>query len=389
MAATGAKDYLETHYHRHSLSNPEVAAYYKDMLDLYERRLWHNVTAKLMELVQHPQVRDGPELIQLYENFIKTFETKINQLHYAHLIINISKGYRDVTEAIRFLETISAKVGALEDYPDPYLLLQSYVVQLKLKDPSKLEECKETLEKLANYLEGATGIDTSVYSNYYRARSIYHKLAGHSAEFYKNALQFLSYTPLEHLSAEEKVGLAFDLGLAALVGEDIYNFGDLLAHPIINSLEGTSEEWLAHLLRAFNAGDIQKYDALVAQYERQLSSQPLLLESSELLKEKISILCLIELVFGSHDRSIPFSLISQTTKLPLDVVELLVMKALSLKLIKGKIDQVGQVVNVTWVQPRVLGLEQIAKMRDRLDDWAKRVNTTLNFVEQGTPELFS
>jgi len=65
------------------------------------------------------------------------------------------------------------------------------------------------------------------------------------------------------------------------------------------------------------------------------------------------------------------------------------MKALSLKLIKGYIDQVDQQVVVTWVQPRVLGLEQIAKMRDRLDDWTKRVHQTLIFMEQGTPDLFS
>lgn len=40
-------------------------------------------------------------------------------------------------------------------------------------------------------------------------------------------------------------------------------------------------------------------------------------------------------------------------------VELLVMKALSLDLVKGTIDQVDQKVQITWVQPRVLDKEQV------------------------------
>ncbi len=68
-------------------------------------------------------------------------------------------------------------------------------------------------------------------------------------------------------------------------------------------------------------------------------------------------------------------------------VELLVMKALSVGLIKGLIDGVNQTVHVTWVQPRVLSIEQIEKMRDRLQQWTRHVHQTLLYVEQGTPEL--
>lgn len=35
------------------------------------------------------------------------------------------------------------------------------------------------------------------------------------------------------------------------------------------------------------------------------------------------------------------------------------MKALSLGLLKGSIDEVDQKVHMTWVQPRVLDLEQV------------------------------
>lgn len=39
---------------------------------------------------------------------------------------------------------------------------------------------------------------------------------------------------------------------------------------------------------------------------------------------------------------------------------MLVMKALSLGLVKGHIDEVEQRVHMTWVQPRVLDLGQVA-----------------------------
>lgn len=42
-------------------------------------------------------------------------------------------------------------------------------------------------------------------------------------------------------------------------------------------------------------------------------------------------------------------------------VELLVMKALSVGLIKGNIDEVDQKVQMTWVQPRVLDVQQVKR----------------------------
>jgi 26S proteasome regulatory subunit N9 len=49
------------------------------------------------------------------------------------------------------------------------------------------------------------------------------------------------------------------------------------------------------------------------------------------------------------------------------------MKALSLGLIKGSLDQVEQVVHVDWVQPRVLNRSQIGGLRNHLNVWSERV----------------
>jgi 26S proteasome regulatory subunit N9 len=64
----------------------------------------------------------------------------------------------------------------------------------------------------------------------------------------------------------------------------------------------------------------------------------------------------------SKDRYISFNEISKKAQVDANYVEFLVMKALSKGLVRGSIDQVERSVNITWVQPRVLSLEQVRFM---------------------------
>ena len=66
--------------------------------------------------------------------------------------------------------------------------------------------------------------------------------------FYRANLRFLGCTELSDLSKEDQQSHAFHLSLAALLGKGIYNFGELLAHPVLQTLNGTPNEWLINLL---------------------------------------------------------------------------------------------------------------------------------------------
>lgn len=90
----------------------------------------------------------------------------------------------------------------------------------------------------------------------------------------------------------------------------------------------------------------------------------------------------------ANDRAISFEEIAKKTCLPKNDVEMLVMRALSLGLVKGTIDEVDESVHMTWVQPRVLNTEQIDRMRNRLDCWVKEVKETAQLIESNaTPIL--
>ncbi|CAM9547996.1 unnamed protein product [Ectocarpus sp. 4 AP-2014] len=121
-----------------------------------------------------------------------------------------------------------------------------------------------------------------------------------------------------------------------------------------------------------------------------MSAQPALVSRATFTKEKIALLCLMNMVFERHsqDRNIPFEEIAARTKLPVDQVEWLVMRAMSLKLVKGVMDEVERLVHVSWVQPRVLENSQLARLADRLGEWRGRVDEAHVYVEEQTPELF-
>lgn len=152
----------------------------------------------------------------------------------------------------------------------------------------------------------------------------------------------------------------------------------------MSTLQSSSYSWLHELLECFNSGDIHRYDELCLRHASVLNSQPALVSHERKLREKITILCLMELVnsMAAEGRTIPLSAIAERTKLPMDGVEFLLMKALALHLIEGVIDQVNESVQVSWVSPRVLTMPQIEALTARLDGWVTRVKGAAITLEE-------
>ncbi|PON63335.1 Winged helix-turn-helix DNA-binding domain containing protein [Parasponia andersonii] len=437
-----ALQYLESLRNAH----PELSEWYNSLADLYQKKLWHQLTLKLEQFVALAVFQEwafvmrlglgfvnigivavlclrwefngeigvcrgwstkgirsldeearvlkcfgaGDALIQLYHNFITDFETKINLLKLAHFAVIVSRQYAEKEAAISYLEGVIEKLRATREQriEEPVLYIKMQIAIFKLEQGDQ-KECKKLLEDGKSTLDSMTDIDPSVYANYYWVSSQFHKFRQEFAEFYKSALLYLAYTSVESLSESFKLDLAFDLSLSALLGDNIYNFGELLAHPLIKSLLGAKVEWLYYILQAFNSGDLVRYQELCRVHNAALRAQPALVENEKKLLEKINILCLMEIIFSrsSDDRTIPLNVIAERTKLSIEDVERLLMKSLSVHLIEGIIDQVEGTVHVSWVQPRVLGIPQIKSLRDRLDNWLDKVHTALLSIEAETPDL--
>ena len=192
---------------------------------------------------------------------------------------------------------------------------------------------------------------------------------------------------MEDLTQEDCASRAYDLSVAALVSDSIYNFGELLLHPVLDSLVDTPHAWLRDLLFAFNRGDLTAYDVLAGN----LNKNQLLEEHKLFLYQKISLAALTVMVFKRppHDRTMSFAAIAEETKVQPNEIEHLIMKALSLGLVKGTIDQVSQIARINWVQPKVLDMKQIEAMRTRLSEWHSGVNQLGTWIEGVGKEVWA
>ena len=230
---------------------------------------------------------------------------------------------------------------------------------------------------------------------------------------------YLAYTPADQLSAEEKYALATDMALAALTGEGVYNFGEVIATPVLAELKGSPNQYLHDLVVALNQGNIDVFNAVIDSNRELYFAQEVLKNCHEQIQQKVVLLSLMNIIFElpSHERSIAYATIANVSRVPIEQVstsipplflsllvcvtiacyvsdmlcgavfsyspshslthslcqvDWILMRAMSLGLIKGTIDEVAQTVNVSWVQPRVLNTTEFATISSQLGDWVER-----------------
>lgn len=351
-----------------------------ELEELYVKKLWHQLTLKCLEFVRKPEFKQGTVLIDMYEHFIVDFEHRINTLSLVEICLPIVRQYQDFTLAVSFLVKLAEKV---KHEREPKILVNTAIgaIHLEQKD---FELTKKYIEETDKDLEEIDGV-TTVHARFYELSSNYYKTIGNHCEYYKNALRYLGCIKYETLSVEEQKERAFFLSLAAILGDGIYNFGELLQHPILTSLNGTANQWLVDLLFSFNRGDLEKFEVLKTHWAQQAD----LLAAEVKMRQKICLLCLMEIAFNrsANNKQLTFKEVSIHTKLPEEEIELLVMRALSLGLVKGSIDQIDNKIFISWVQPRVLDINQIKTMRSRIDVWSAEVNKMIGQIQSNSHEI--
>lgn len=329
-----------------------------------------------------------PDKQGLYNSFLQDFETKLNPVSLVQIVTLIVRAELNSSpqEAIVFLtplEPLKAdpKKSPIADSAEAKILLLSLFSTLHMAAGDRASS-KKAIEAARELVDSSQDVQPMVHSAFYEAAAEYHKVVGTASEFFRNALQFLAYTPPEALSVDVQRRWAFDIGVAALVGTDVYNFGEVVSRAIVQSLRGTEHEWLLTLLEAFNKGDLPKFDRVCNEASAEMNAQQVLVAQEEFLKQKITILALMELAFSrSLDNSISFAEVEKTCRLPRKEVEYLLMRCMSLGLISGIIDNVDECISITRVQPRVLGREPIGEMAARLKTWCTNVDGTVSFLK--------
>nr|CAG4646250.1 EOG090X05V9 [Macrothrix elegans] len=369
---------------KQTTSDQELAGEWAKLESLYNKKLWHQLTIELLQFVKHPALQTNNELVQLYENFLAEFENKVNMLSLTEICAIIVKQIPTSDERLAFLKQLQEKVKTNQQASALCKVLTGGII---LHEKGNQAETKNIMEEVGQILDESDGV-TPVHGRYYSLCSDFYRIQGKHADFYRASLRlFLGCIELSTLTPAEQKNQAFHLGIAALLGEGIYNLGELLAHPVLESLKNQEESWLVDLLFVMNAGDIDGFNKLKPKW----ASQPDLVANERSILQKITLLALMEMTFKrpATKRNLSFKDIAATTGVREDEVELLVMKALAQGLLKGTIDQVDSVAHFTWVQPRVLDKNQLSSMMTRLENWCKDIESVENLLETKAQDILT
>lgn len=396
---------------------PDLAENYYNKIESYcTQKLWHQFTLLILDFVSddhksttlRPVANAGEDskntFLGLYSKVVSSVAKKLNQLSLARIAASVAfcsleagstpeESRKVLQDQLDKFESSNVDVGAV-------LYLQSKIGLLTLQaGETDADSKKESLDKiytmiktngpLLKQLVSDTPEAIIVNAAHYETSMTYYKIVGPPEAFYNEAVDYLNYyQPKEgdaSLADTKSQTLAIDLCLAALTGEGVYNLGQVVSNPILKVLEQTPQAWLVELLKACALGNVSNFKKLCQEtYPSQIASQPALVNMGQQMQEKITLLGLLELVFtkSASERTLTFAEIAEGLEIPVEQVEWVIMRAFSVKLMEGTMDEIEGNVHVTWILPRALGTEQMTDLAGQFAAWATKVISTKEVMEE-------
>lgn len=398
-ATSGAAEHCEAMSSLHA----DLADTYQNIAQLCRQKLWHQLTLTVLPFVSTPSnLRTTSEgtnsFLALYDKVVLCVDKKLNSLSLCRIASAVADSLiaSDGTAGKAVLENLVEQKARLGVQATLFVESKLYLLNLVLLEraggeieKSQLQSIHEALKVNAQKLQEMSTDTTMVHSAHYECSMKYRKAVGPPEAFFREALSYLNYSNVDDMN--DPKALAIDLSLAALTGEGVFHFGEVVNTPLLKVLEGTDEAWLVEFMHVMARGDVVEFNKLSEKYASQIQGQAALVHRASSVKEKITLLALVNMVFQrpSAERTLTFEEVASEIQVSADQVELVVMRALSLKLIEGELDQVSQTLLVSWVMPRVLTEEQIKGLSTRFGEWAVKVSKTRDYVGEKTPALFA
>ena len=384
-----------------SQAHPESADVYNKIGELLTNKLWHQLTVTVLEFLEDKS--HGPHFAELYDKVVIAVDSQLHPLSTARMAFLVASelaSQNDVPAAKAVVENCLEKQ---ENHLEASIFLQSKHAMLSLHQllgisgfslESADAETKETLSKILSTIQSnaptikelsssemKTDTDSiRVHASHYEAAMTYYKLMGPPEAFYEQAMQYLNY-------GQGDAQLATDLCLAALTGDGVYNLTAVEQTPIVKLLHDTPSQWLVDLVQATAAGDVPRFRQLSQQHAALIQTQPALTSRAAAVQEKLTLTALVltALSKDSHERNLSFAELQAALHLEsIDQVEWVLMRAFSVGLVSGSMDQCDQTVNITWVQPRVLSQGQMADLGVKFGEWAVKVFKTKESMQEQT-----
>jgi 26S proteasome regulatory subunit N9 len=405
------------HLESMSTLHPDLSERYQNLVGLYQRKLWHQLTMSTLDFVSDPSstlrttANGTNSYLALFERVVLPVDRRLNQLALARIAGAVAFSllddppHGDGVAARAVLENLLEKRDRLG--PAAALHAESrrglhgmtmlarggeaLTTESSVRALGEVRAIVDRNRPILAELAYAESEAAVVHSAFYETAMTYRKAVGPPEAYYREAVRFVSYANPSDLGRGGARDLAADLSLAALTGEGVFNFGEIATAPALRCLEGTELGYLVELLRAGARGDVLGFRRVADANADAIRAQPSLVSRAEAVREKIALLALVNMVFErpSLERTLSFEDIADRVAVPVDQVEWVVMRALSLKLIRGTMDQVDETVDVHWVMPRVLDGSQMSELAARFGEWAVKVSKTRDYMLEHTGALLN
>ena len=398
---------------------PELSEKYYDKIATYcQQKLWHQLTLLILDFMSNTNksttlkpLPSSPDLkntyFALYTKVVLIVQNKLNPLALSQIACNVAFNGGDESEEASksLLEEVLKKVESKSIAAKLYIESKLALLVLQKKDSAsadkeQLSSIKSTIttnEPILAQLIPDTPESIIVHSSFYEMTMTYYKLIGPPELFYDQAMKYLNYYEIVDAATDsnkeaiaKQHQLAVDLCLAAVTGQGVYNLGQLVTNPLVGCLQNTTEQWLVELLQSISNGNVTDYKNLVnIKYKNQIENTPTLVSRQNSITEKMTLLSLVQLIFErpSSERTINYNEIAERLQINLDQVEWVIMRSFSEKLLEGTMDQVDGSVTITWVLPRMLDNTQLLQLSSKYGEWATKVSSTKEYMQNEQPTL--
>jgi 26S proteasome regulatory subunit N9 len=171
--------------------------------------------------------------------------------------------------------------------------------------------------------------------------------------------------------------------LSSLVGEKMFNTAEFIEKEFFKVMSNSKFDWIYKLILSFNSAKVDQFEEMLRIYNDNINNEEILRNNFSLIKVKIRIAALMNLIFqkNKNERILSFREISQVCCCSMNDIEILLIKAMSLGLIKGHIDEVENKFVVNWIQPKYLDDEKITILHDRIGNWINKSEKVLVYFQ--------
>ena len=202
---------------------PEQKNLFDEIEGNLTQRLWHQLADNLLLLSSLPDLQKGNDLIEIYNGLIIFIESVFNPMKLLSLVKNLLTNFRGkMEEGLQFVENLEKKLK-LKGEEILYIKIIKGYCFFELGRKYDLEDLMKAVE---GEFENKSEIDPLVYSNFYKLATYYYDQQKKYDEFYTSAFQYLAYE--KNISNEEKLNLCFNMCVASLIGEKMFNFAELI-----------------------------------------------------------------------------------------------------------------------------------------------------------------